>query len=156
MNPSPPLATDLPTLERALAALSGAPLVVHHFATWCDPCEEELPVLAGLLAAAAPAVRTVAIAWDLFMAPVAPAEAGRAVAGFLARLGARFDQVFVYTGTPDDLFSSQRIASGTVPYTEVRAAGGRPVATFDGPILEDAERARFAAALAAAPAGGNS
>lgn len=40
-----------------LAALRGTPLVVNVWASWCDPCRAELPVLAQVSARAGRAVR---------------------------------------------------------------------------------------------------
>jgi len=140
-------AADLEQLEQTLRDLSGRPAVVHHFATWCDPCEEELPILAGLLTEAPGDLATVAVAWDLFMMPVRPDEALWACGEFLDRLGASFRTLLVYTGTPEELFASQGIGEGTVPFTDVRGRGGQVVATFAQPIFEEAEQRRFAAAL---------
>lgn len=146
------LATDLDRLQRVLAPGAGRPLVVHHFATWCDPCEEELPILGGLLEGAD--ARTVAVAWDLFMAPVSPDDAIAACRGFLDRLGVSFDVLCVYTGAPEALFASQGITQGTVPYTDVRDRTGRIVATFPNPLFDDDAQRRFAEALRAAADGG--
>ncbi len=41
--------TDTTGTERALAALNGRPVLVHFFATWCEPCREELPALRRLV-----------------------------------------------------------------------------------------------------------
>lgn len=145
-------AVDRTQLEAALrAAAAAAPLVIHHFATWCDPCAEELPLLKVEFERLAPlGVKFVAVSWDLFMAPVAPAAAIEACTAFLAQHGIAFDQLFVFTGSPPELFESQRIEHGTVPCTEVRARGGAVVASFPHPLFEDAERAEFVAVVRSA------
>lgn len=145
------LATDLDQLERALATGADRPLVVHHFATWCDPCEEELPILDRLLRDQE--VHTVAVSWDLFMAPVPPAEAVRVCTGFLERLGVAFDRLLVYTGSPEALFQSQGMAEGTVPFTDVRDRTGRVVEAFPMPLFDEADQRRFVAAVRAAADG---
>jgi thiol-disulfide isomerase/thioredoxin len=144
-------ALDLTALDAALLAATppSGRLLVHHFATWCEPCEEELPLLAATLAAAKSANwRSVAIAWDLFMVPAAPSEAVRVVSEFLDRLGARFDELVVYTGSPEELFERHQLASGTVPFTELRDDSGRRIVAFDAPLFEPSDHARLARALA--------
>jgi thiol-disulfide isomerase/thioredoxin len=39
---------DLAGLQHDLASMSGRLVLVHFFATWCEPCREELPALARL------------------------------------------------------------------------------------------------------------
>lgn len=47
--------------ERALEAERGSVVLVHFFATWCEPCREELPALNRLTERANGAVRVIAI-----------------------------------------------------------------------------------------------
>lgn len=144
-------AVDRPQLEAALRDAAARPLVIHHFATWCDPCAEELPLLKAEFDVLRPlGVTFVAISWDLFMSAVSPQDAVAACTTFLAGYGIEFDRLLVFTGAPPELFESQNIEHGTVPCTEVRARGGRVVASFPQPLFDDAERASFVAAVRAA------
>jgi thiol-disulfide isomerase/thioredoxin len=71
-------AFSLPTIDGAAAALEAArghAVLVHFFATWCEPCREELPALNRLAARAGGSVTVLAIA---------VADADRSVQRFFA------------------------------------------------------------------------
>ena len=56
---------DLKTLEGKTAALEsfhGKPLVINFFASWCDPCREEMPLINGLAAKASGSYQVLGIA----------------------------------------------------------------------------------------------
>jgi len=60
---SPPAFT-LPSLDGNTIALTSRPgetVLVHFFATWCEPCREELPALVRLAKRGAPALKVIAI-----------------------------------------------------------------------------------------------
>ena len=79
-GPSPVTLRDGTT--RDLSAPSGKLLVVHFWATWCPPCEEELPGLVAWWkeAKADPRIELVAVSVD---------EEWKVVDGFLAKRNAR-------------------------------------------------------------------
>jgi len=45
--------STIDSIQFNLAALRGQPVLVHFFATWCEPCREELPALRRLVTRAA-------------------------------------------------------------------------------------------------------
>lgn len=142
---------DLQGLRDLIDKHSGQALLVHHFATWCDPCEEELPGLGRTLRSLdSLPIRRVAVAWDLFMTPVQPEEALRVCTGFLERLEAEFDDLVVYTGTPDELFADREMDDGTVPLTDLHDPSGKRVERWPEPLLEASELDALAAACRSA------
>lgn len=61
---APPPAFSLPTLgggDTALTSHPGETVLVHFFATWCEPCRDELPALTRLASRGAPSLKIIAI-----------------------------------------------------------------------------------------------
>jgi len=142
---------DLQRLRALLDSHQGTALLVHHFATWCDPCEEELPGLGRTLRSLdGLPIRRIAVAWDLFMTPVQPEEALRVCTGFLERLEAEFDDVVVYTGTPEELFADREMDEGTVPLTDLHDLSGRRVERWPEPLIAPGDLDALAAACRSA------
>jgi thiol-disulfide isomerase/thioredoxin len=52
---------DLSGRSIPLKAFKGRTVLVHFFATWCEPCREELPALSRFLGRASPNVSVIAI-----------------------------------------------------------------------------------------------
>lgn len=118
-------ATELTTLEGTttnLSTLSGKPMVVNLWATWCPPCRREMPVLAS-----AQAQRS-----DVAFAFVNQGEPAQVVSDYLAGGDLQLRNVLL------DLFSSvsQEAGSRGLPSTLFFDADGRLVDTHMGELSE--------------------
>jgi thiol-disulfide isomerase/thioredoxin len=98
---------DLPTLEGGASAShewgGGPPIVLNFWATWCQPCLHEIPVLQELHRSGA--AKVVSIALDQGGAPV--------IAGFVR------DQAIDYPVLLGDLGLLQDLGSSSIPFTLV-------------------------------------
>lgn len=99
--------------------LSDRPLLLHFWATWCEPCREELPGLVKL-ARDEPGVRLVAVSLDdqwrdirVFFAGKVPAEIVRDPTGKLAR-------AFEVSALPDT-YLIQQDGAATLRFAGARA-----------------------------------
>lgn len=118
-------ATELATLDRGvtrLSAMSGKPMVVNLWATWCPPCRREMPLLA-----AAQAERS-----DVSFAFVNQGEPENVIRDYLRGEDMKLQNVLI------DLFSSvsQEVGSRGLPTTLFFDADGRLVDTHMGELSE--------------------
>ncbi|HSL11558.1 MAG TPA: TlpA disulfide reductase family protein [Actinomycetota bacterium] len=135
--PSIPTTVDaLPTLdadgyEALLADVHGTPLVVNFWASWCEPCEREMPLLAAAAERHRDSVQFLGI--DILDTP----EPARA---FLDRFDVPYPNLFDASGSTRDA-----VGSLGQPVTVFYDAGGDAVAKVDGELspseLDDALRA---------------
>lgn len=127
----------------------GKPLIVNHWATWCDPCVDELPRLVRAAAGLAGAAEMIGVSWDLFDHPDDPTKAAKKVAQFAASSGVGFASV-LFTGEPNQLFDICGLDVHLVPQTLVLAPDGRVVWHKKGMITDDDVFPLIAAAKSAA------
>lgn len=121
---------------RAALVPAAKPLVVNHWATWCDPCVDELPRLVRAAAGLGPTAEFIGISWDLFDHPGKPAQVATRVAEFAASSGVGFPSV-LFTGTPAELFEACGLDVELVPQTLVLAADGTVVWHKKGILTDD-------------------
>lgn len=121
---------------RAALVPSGKPLVVNHWATWCDPCVDELPRLVRAAAGVADLGEFVGVSWDLFDHPGKPATVAKKVAKFADSAGVGYASV-LFTGTPEELFAACGLDFEQIPQTIVFAPDGRVVYHKKGVIDHD-------------------
>ena len=134
-----------------LAALTpdGRPLVVNHWATWCDPCVDELPRLVRAAAGLGGAADMIGVSWDLFDHPGDPRKVATKVAAFASSSGVGFASV-LFTGTPQELFEACGLDIELVPQTLVLAPDGRVTWHKKGILTDDDVFPLIAAAKGAA------
>lgn len=117
--------TELSTLDggtASLSAMSGKPMVVNLWATWCPPCRREMPVFANAQATRA----------DVTFVFVNQGESAESIRDFLREADLQLEHVLL------DLFSSvsQELGSRGLPTTLFFDADGRLVDTHVGGLSE--------------------
>lgn len=130
-SPHPPLLA-LPALQAACRA-AGRPLILHHWATWCEPCEEELPLVQQLYEAVQGHADFLAISWDLLDARGTPEAVATEVKAFLEARGCTFPAC-VFEGSAEALFSGLSLSFQRIPQTLVVQEGGVVLRHIQGPL----------------------
>lgn len=136
---------DLSTLRERLGPGGGLRLV-NHWATWCDPCIEELPVLAMLHDLLGERVAFLGVSWDLFEGGGDPASTAREVAAFAVEQGIVYPSVLV-NAAPEDFFAALDLRDfQKIPQTWVIDDAGRVLRRLEG-VLDVAGAEDLAAFL---------
>jgi len=137
--------------EAALEAIRrpGEILVVNHWATWCEPCVEELPYLGRLARELAGRVRFVGISWDRFSDDDGADAVRTRVDDARQRAGAAFES---WIAPPDSaaFLAAAQLADARIPQTAVLTRRGAVAWNHLGEITSDADRRALEGAIAAA------
>jgi thiol-disulfide isomerase/thioredoxin len=118
-EPSPPVIVDLQALQARVAAERGHPLLVAFWATWCQPCVEELPDLVALQRESPAGLRVLAVSLDAFLSGDATPGV---VAQYLEAHPAPLAHA-IYQGSQDALFAAFDLP-GNIPYSILYGADG--------------------------------
>lgn len=125
---------SFPMLEGGLASLAdlrGAPVVVNFFASWCEPCEAEMPAFAAVHAAMGDAVQFLGVS-------LRDSEAD--TRDLLERTGVAYPIARDPSGSLAEAFGVV-----SMPTTYFLDAEGRIVSTHAGALDADALRSQLAA-----------
>lgn len=133
---------SLPSLKVLLGA-SGEPRVINHWATWCAPCVEELPLLVELSAR----VPVVGVSWDLFEGGGVEVVAAR-VERFSGAHGLGYPSALV-VAEPSAFFAAFGMTFEQIPQTWVLDRKGQIVHRVNG-ILSARDVEEIGAAVEAA------
>ena len=135
---------DLSMLHSAILE-GGRPLLVNHWATWCDGCVEELPMLIELHNKAADKVDFLGVSWDGFQSGGDPQQLCLWVEKFAARQALPWDSLLV-DAAPQALFTALDMACHTVPQIWLINAEGTVVHRVEQ-VLDDQLLMELSAAI---------
>jgi thiol-disulfide isomerase/thioredoxin len=141
LSPGAIRVVDLAQLQATLAA-DPRPKVLHHWATWCDACVEELPRVDGLVARLGDSALVVGVSWELFERFGKDEFAVlKDLTHFVAEQSLAMPTL-VFRGEPDQLFQALSLGFEQIPQTRILDAGGQQLHAFEGPMAEvDLDRA---------------
>ena len=127
---------DMDQLKATLASQQ-RPVVVHHWATWCEACVEELPEVDALVERLGATAQVLGVSWELFQ-PYGQEEFE--VVGSVAKYAT--DQgltmpTLIYRGPPESLFAGLPLDFEQIPQTRVFDALGNELCAFKGPMSGD-------------------
>ena len=134
-------------LRMALGAGYGLRLV-NHWATWCEPCVEELPRLVALHRRFGDRVRFLGVSWDLFDPQGDVEQTVAGVQAFSAEHGLPWPSLVVDV-PPETFFSELDVQWQLVPQTWLIAPDGRVLHKVEG-LVDEVGAAELALALEAA------
>ena len=127
---------DLDQLKATIAAVD-RPVVLHHWATWCDACIDELPDVDTLVERVGEHAQVLGISWELFERfGKEEFQIVGAVAQYASENELRMPTL-VYRGEPDALFSELGLTFEQIPQTRVIDTSGSELRYYKGPMSED-------------------
>ena len=139
-DPEPDCSVDV--VHDIDSALKNGPAIVHHWATWCESCIDEMPMLREVVSQAT--LPVFGVSWDAFEAD--NAEACVADVRSVAReLGFSVPQL-VLDIDPEAFFDGMKMTFRQVPQTWLVNSKGETVFRVDGVMDADALEALLRAA----------
>lgn len=134
------------------AALGPGPRlrVVNHWATWCEPCVDEIPLLVAVHLQLEDRADFLGVCWERFDDERPAREVAEHVADFASVRAVRYPSLLVMD-PPEVFFGSLDLSWRKIPQTWVIAPSGEILWRADGALDEEkaAELVRFVEGLGA-------
>lgn len=111
-------------------------LVLHHWATWCSPCEEELPLIQALAEDLQGHAEVLGLSWDAFEGGGDPQELSVAVGTYAKEHGVDFPSLLL-TDPAEKVFKALDLTFQRIPQTRVLGPDGTLLLQHDGPMTQD-------------------
>lgn len=111
-------------------------LVLHHWATWCAPCEKELPLIQAMAEDLQGHGEVLGLSWDAFEGGGDPEELSVVVGRYAKEHGVDFPSLLL-TDAPEKVFKALDLSFHQIPQTRVLAPDGTVLLQHDGPMTQD-------------------
>lgn len=136
-GPDPRALCQPATLRAVLERLSeqDGVLVVHHWATWCAPCEEELPLIQAMAEDLQEIGEVLGLSWDAFEGGGDPQAMSVTVGRYAKEHGVDFPSLLL-TDPPERVFKALELEFQRIPQTRVFGPNGGVLLQHDGPLTQ--------------------
>lgn len=129
-------------IKKAIESLDG-PVLINHWATWCEGCVEELPLLVDLHKRFGEQVVFLGVSWECFQFD--PPNPVAQVVTFSQSHAVQWDSLLVQD-TPDRMFEVLEMTCQTVPQILLLDASGQIVYHCET-VLDEQESQNLGAAI---------
>ena len=128
---SPVQAADLQSIQERLRG--GGIRIAHHWATWCEGCVEELPLVEELHSRVHGNAQVVGVSWERSQDQDKLEDSVERVRAFSEKAGISFPSL-VATVEPEDLFEGLGLDFQQIPQTRVLGSDGQELLSSRGPM----------------------
>jgi len=119
---------------KSLLSSPGTPRIVNHWATWCDPCVVEMPLVMKLHASLSGQVPVFGIGWDLFEGGKREDVFNR-LKSYVTKQEILFPTAMV-NASPEQFFSAIDMPYEKIPQTWLIASNGEVLTRIEGELTE--------------------
>lgn len=131
---------------KAELALSGKPMVINHWATWCGPCVDELPMFGEIYKKYEGKIDFRGVSWDRYGDDDDKNKITKEVDAVRARTGTGYVNIVAPAGI-GKLVKGLELPAQSIPQTYVISRSGKQLFSIQREIINDSDIAAFNEAL---------